>query len=127
MNETRGNKRRVQDRCSVWTYGIHRPAGSLCWRSPQKNSKDLSWNCNFISYQLALLSAGSSLKVGNSTSRAQQTRGCWATMHESWHNCTRAVMDPRLKLSLDLGVCVWKKWRPLPSAGSYFPKALLLS
>ena len=75
MNETRENERRVQDRCSVWTYGIHRPAGSLLWRRPQKNSKDLGWNCNFISYQLALLSPGSSLKVGNSTSRAQQTRG----------------------------------------------------
>ena len=98
------NERRVQDRCSVWTYGIHRPAGSLWWRRPQKNSKDLSWNRSFISYQLALLSPGSSLKVGNSTSRAQQTRGPWATLHESWLDCTCAVMDPRLKLSLDLGV-----------------------
>lgn len=103
---------RAQDRLSVWTYGVCRPGGLLWWRrGQQKNSKDLTWNHNSISYWLLLLSLGSSPKVGNSTRAAPQSRralghnaGELAQSHTRCHG-------PWDEVSLDseLEVPLWKK------------------
>lgn len=127
INKTRENKRKSQSQeLSLDTPGLQIQQVTD-GEGQQKDRKDLIWNLNFTSFRLLLLGSGSSRQSGMSSSPAQGI--CGSTSTQGTVTLMHTVMDSTSKLQAFTWryVPLWKKWRQLPSAGSYFSRALLLS